>query len=118
MKAQGQIGLRPEQATVATRVARFLPSALAWLAGSACLARSYVVRELLLFVSFAAVLVLLGASVAVLGVLLHQAGRSIFRSVRIAKTGIARPEEVHAESEADSLVGSPVLRGAIGTDSS
>lgn len=117
MKAQGQIELKPKQARVAALVAKLLPSALAWLAVSACLARSYVVRELLLFVSFAAVLVLLGASVAVLGVLLHQAGRSIFRSVRIAKTGIAPPEEVHAESKADSFVGSPALRGAMRTDS-
>jgi hypothetical protein len=45
----------------------------------------YFLRELLLFVALAVLLVFLAADVALLGILVHAVVQSMFRSVRMAK---------------------------------
>jgi hypothetical protein len=54
-------------------------------AGFVLLESLYFLRELLLFVAIAALLVFLAATVAVLGILGQAAAESMFRSVRMAK---------------------------------
>ena len=75
----------------------------------------YIVRELLLFVACAALLVFFAANLALLGILLHAVGRSLLQSVRQAKTGIARQAEAHAEHLVGSLAVSPTMSTAART---
>jgi len=67
---------------------RSLTKLVAILSGTGAfvlLERLYFVRELLLFVALAVLLVFLAANVALLGLLVHAAMQSMFRSVRMAK---------------------------------
>ena len=63
------------------------------LAACVPLLDTYIVRELLLFVACAALFVFFAANLALLGILLHAAGRSLLHSVRKARPGIAQQEE-------------------------
>ena len=85
------------------------------LAASVPLLGVYIVRELLLFVACAALLVFFAANLALLGILLHAVGRSLLQSIRQAKTGIARQVEAHAEHLVGSLAVSPTISTVAGT---
>ena len=67
-----------------TKLATILSGSVAFV----LLERFYFMRELLLFVALAAVLVFFAGSVAVLGILAHAAVQSMFRSVRMAKARV------------------------------
>jgi len=56
------------------------------------------VRELLLFVACAALLVFFAANLALLGILFHAVVRSLVQFVREPKTRIAQQEEAYADS--------------------
>jgi hypothetical protein len=82
-----------------------LGTILAGAAGFVPLGRLYFVRELLLFVALAVLLVFLAANVALLGILVHAAVQAMFRSVRKGKPGIAPWEGGPVASHADAFAG-------------
>jgi hypothetical protein len=89
-----------------------LTAALVGLAALILLLDVYFVRELLLFVGCAALLVFFAANLALLGILFHAAWLSLLESVRKAKPGIARQEEAHAERRVSPLTVSPPISTA------
>ena len=83
-----------------------LGTILSGTAGFVLLERLYFVRELLLFVALAVLLVFLAANVALLGILVHAAVQRMFRSVRKGKPGIAPWE---GASHADAFARPPTI---------
>jgi hypothetical protein len=75
---------------------------------------TYFLRELLLFVACAALLVFFAAGLALLGVLFHAAAQALLQSLRQpqSKPRIAQHEEAHAERLIGSLVVSPTISAA------
>jgi hypothetical protein len=111
VKVQGQIGLKSGAEGVARRAVTWLTFVALALAVNACL-ESNMVRELFLFVGPAALLVFFGVNVAVLGFLLHEAGRSILRLLRKARPTAVMHKEVPVERLDDRFVGSPTMSTA------
>lgn len=72
----------------------------------------YLLRELLLVVACAAILVFFAANLAALGILFHAAGQSIRRSIRKAAPRIAQPEKAHAVQHLGPLLVSPTISSA------
>ena len=108
MKAQGRTPATLKRMNGANR-GFILLSVLVGLAVCVPLLDVYIVRELLLFVACAALLVFSAANLALLGILFHAVARSLFQSARQAKTGIARQAEAHAEHLVGSLAASPMI---------
>ena len=75
---------------------------------------TYFLRELLLFVACAALLVFFAANLALLGVLFHAAAQGLLQSLRQpqSKLRIAQHEEADAEHLIGSLVVSPTISAA------
>ena len=107
MKAEGRATVRLKGMNAKRQF--ILLSVSLGLAVCVALLDVYIVRELLLFVACAALLVFFAANLALLGILLHAVGRSLLQSVRQAKTGIARQAEAHAEHLVGSLAVSPTI---------
>ena len=85
--------------------------------GFALFERFYLVRELLLFAVFAALLVFFAANLAAVGILAHAVGRSIVGLLRKTRSTAALHEEIPAERHDGSFAGSPTMRTAARVDS-
>jgi hypothetical protein len=109
MKAEGRATVRLKGMNAKRQF--ILLSVSLGLAVCVALLDVYIVRELLLFVACAALLVFFAATLALLGILFHAVARSLLQSVRQAKTGIARQAEAHAEH----LVGSHAVSPTVST---
>jgi len=72
----------------------------------------YVVRELLFFVAWAALLAFAAAILALLGILFHAAGQSFLQSVSKTKRAFAQREEAQAERCTGPLIASPAMSAA------
>jgi hypothetical protein len=97
MKSEGRTSVELKQMNGAKRGFTLLNFSLGLAAGVAFL-HVYIVRELLLFVACAALLVFFAANLALLGILFHAVVRSLVQFVREPKTRIAQQEEAYADS--------------------
>jgi hypothetical protein len=112
MKVEGKIPVKLKGMNGTKRELTWLGISLVGLATCVLLLDVYIVRELLLFVACAALLVFFAANLALLGILFHAVGRSFLQSVRQAKTRVAQQVEAHAENLVGSLVASPTSSGS------
>ena len=113
MKSEGRTSVELKQMNGAKRGFTLLSVSLGL---SACvpLLDVYIVRELLLFVACAALLVFFAANLALLGILFHAVAQSLLQFVRQPKPRIAQHEEAHAERLVGSLVVPPTISAAAG----
>jgi hypothetical protein len=109
VKVQHQVRRNGQRASGARRAITSLAIVALSIAAGVFFGKFYFVRELLLFVIIAAFLVFFGATVALLGILCHAAGRRIFQFVRRAKPEIAAQGEANVEGQAGPFVGSPTV---------
>lgn len=84
---------RQERARKIKRVLTLLAVVLPAAALAAYLQSFYFARELLVFVALAASLVFVGASLAVLGIVIQEGERSLLRYIHKTTSGIARQQE-------------------------
>ena len=112
MKLESGVRVKKNQASDAKKA--FIVPAGALLATSVyvLVQRVYLLRELLLVVVCAAILVFFAANLAVLGFLFHAAGQSIRHSIRKAIPRIAKPEKADAEQHLGPLLVSPTTSSA------
>ena len=113
MKLESGVRVKKNQASDAKKA--FIVPAGALLATSVYVVlvqRVYLLRELLLVVVCAAILVFFAANLAVLGFLFHAAGQSIRHSIRKATPRIAKPEKADAEQHLGPLLVSPTISSA------
>ena len=114
MKSEGRTSVELKQMNGAKRGFTLLNFSLGLAAGVAFL-HVYIVRELLLFVACAALLVFFAANLALLGILFHAVVRSLVQFVREPKTRIAQQEEAYAEQHVGPLIVSPAISTAART---
>jgi hypothetical protein len=114
MKVEGRTPVKLKRTNGAKREFIVLSVSLG-LAACVPLLDTYIVRELLLFVTCAALLVFFAANVALLGILFHAAARSLLQFVREPKTRIAQQEEACAEQLVGPFVVSPTMSAAART---
>ena len=93
MHTQEPVRRKQERAHKIKRVLRLLAVLLSAAALVAYLQKFYFARELFLFFVLAASLVFVGASLAVLGIVIQEGERSLLRYIRKANSRIARPQE-------------------------
>lgn len=87
MKVDGQVRITEKRVSGAKRALSLLAAVALVISVRIFVQENYFVRELLLFVGCAALLVFFAANLALLGILFHASGRSIvqhFRKSRIA----------------------------------
>ena len=109
MILERQASIKPKQTSARKRAFTLLIAALAGLTACTLFLDVYLLRELLLFVAVAALLVFFVANLALLGVLFHAAGRSVLNAVRNAKTRNAQQEDAHAGQHVGPFVVSPSI---------
>jgi hypothetical protein len=112
MKFETEVRAKKNQARDAKKAFIVLAGALLATSVYVLIQQLYLLRELLLVVACAAVLVFFAANLAVLGFLFHAAGRSIGHSIRKATPRIAQPEKAHAEQHVGPLLVSPTIGSA------
>ena len=109
MILERQASIKPKQTSARKRAFTLLIAALAGLTACTLFLDVYLLRELLLFVAVAALLVFFVANLALLGVLFHAAGRSVLNAIRNAKTRNAQQEDAHAGQHVGPFVVSPSI---------
>ena len=112
MKLKSEIRVKKNQAGDAKKTVIVLAGALLTMSVYVLFQRVYLLRELLLVVACAAILVFFAANLAALGFLFHAAGRSIRHNIRKATPRVAHPEKAHAEQHLGPLLVSPTISAA------
>ena len=98
MKLESQVRVKESQASEAQKVLIVLAAALLAALVYVLFQQVYLLRELLLSVACAALLVFFAATLALLGILFHAAGQSILQSIRKATPRIAQPAKLMRSS--------------------
>lgn len=92
LKVKGRVGMNEIPPIRERSKLALLAIALSSMAAGVLFERFYFVREWLLFVVFAALLVFLTVNLALLGIVVHAAVRSVLSFLRTAKTEIVQQE--------------------------
>jgi hypothetical protein len=114
MKTEGRTPMKLKRRNGVKR-GFILLSVLVGLAACVPLLDAYIVRELLLCVACAALLVFFAANLALLGILFHAVAQSLLQFVRQPKPRIAQQEEAYAEQHVGPLIVSPAISTAART---
>lgn len=112
MKFESEIRGKRNQAGDLKKAFTFFAGALLAMSVYVLFQRVYLLRELLLAVACAAILVFFAANLAMIGILFHAAARSIRQSIRKATPRIGQPERTHVEEHLGPLLVSPTISPA------
>ena len=110
MKLEGQVRIRKKRASGVRRAFTLLAAVAVAISGRIFVQEDYFVRELLIFVGCAALLVFFAANLALLGILFHAAGRTIVQ--HFPKPRIAALEEGGSQQQTGPVVGAPTIATA------
>ena len=109
MRLESEIRVKKNQAGDAKKTFTVLAGALLTMSVYVLFQQVYLLRELLLAVACAAILVFFAANLAVIGILFHASARSIRQSIGKATPTITQPEKADAEQRVGPLLVPPTI---------